>query len=433
MRNHRSDMFPGLYRFAFIMAIGFACGSTSLVGQATTQPSLLDELRVLVESRDYFSLRERLKMVPDEAVGELRLLKAKSLNAFNRPRESNETLTLLLKDDSLNEDLSYQIHSLRMRNHIRLHEYRPAAEAGRAALRLAGSQPQPGKVSDLRTSLHLVEALSDVPPQTHVVRGETVLPIRRGRIPVRIGGMDREYVLDTGANYSVLMQSEAEAIGLKILDVNLEVGTSTDLKVTADLTVADSLTIGAAEFRHVVFLVFPDEVLTINEQVRLDGIIGFPVLEAMGELRFGPNGVLKIPARVPKRTEGNLALDELVPLVRVGYDGHLLVCRLDTGANHTQGYEPFYRRFQKRIEAQGVLGEIKTGGVGGIRTLEAYTLNELSLTIAGRVVRLNGIDVLTNPISDPDDNYLYLNIGRDVLREFDSYIINFRDMALVLE
>ncbi len=420
-------------RLGLVVAIGFGGATSPVSAQTATAPSSPDDLAAIAASRDYFTLRERPEAVADETSPGIRLLQAKTLNAFNRPQASNEMLGLALERGNIDADLLIRIHMLRMQNHVRRHEYGSAAKAGRTALGLATSRPEPNDLDDLRNTLRLVEAIAEVPPQTRVAQEDSVLTIERGRIPVRIGDLDRNYVLDTGAGYSVLMQSEAKAIGLTILDANLDVGTSTDLKVTADVAVADTLTIGAIDFHHVVFLVFPDEVLTINEQVKLNGIIGFPVIEAMGELRYGPHGRLEIPATIPARTTGNLALDELVPLVRVGYKGHHLVARLDTGADRTQGYEPLYRRFRDQIEASGTPGKIRTGGVGSIRTLAAYTLPTFSITLADRVVDLRNIEVLTDPITSPEQNYLYLNIGRDALAGFDTYIINFRDMALVLE
>ncbi|PWG74236.1 hypothetical protein DF186_18940, partial [Enterococcus hirae] len=82
------------------------------------------------------------------------------------------------------------------------------------------------------------------------------------------------------------MRSEASRAGLSIREVGLQVATSTGKVVTADVAVADRLRVGGAEFRHVVFLVFPDELLTFPDGTRISGLIGLPMIEALGEIRF---------------------------------------------------------------------------------------------------------------------------------------------------
>ncbi len=73
----------------------------------------------------------------------------------------------------------------------------------------------------------------------------------------------------------------------------------------------------------------------------------------MGEIRFRRDDVMEIPSNPPVRKLGNLALDDLDPLVQVRYGRDEFVCRLDTGANKTVFYEPFYQRYRERLDALG--------------------------------------------------------------------------------
>lgn len=87
----------------------------------------------------------------------------------------------------------------------------------------------------------------------------------RGHVPLQIDGAARACLLDTGTNYSGLIRSEVERLGLEIRPAGLEVETSTDATVTAD--VGDSLRIDGVLLSDVVLLVLPD---------------GQDVLEALG-------------------------------------------------------------------------------------------------------------------------------------------------------
>ncbi len=251
-------------------------------------------------------------------------------------------------------------------------------------------------------------------------------------MPVTIGNAKRCYILDSGANFSVLMRSEAEALGLTIVKAGFEVGTSTDVKVTADLTVAPHLTIGSIEYDHVIFLVFPDRLLSFPGGVRIPGILGFPVLEAMGEVRYIGDNDIEIPKTPPPRPPHTLALDQLKLLTPIEYGGRTMVCRVDTGADRTVFYEPFFRAFGAMVTKLGTPHTTRTGGVGGIREIPGFRLPSLRITLGGRPVSLAPVDVYTKSITDARDNTAYCNLGRNAFAKFDSYAFNFRSMSLVL-
>ncbi|HVB38939.1 MAG TPA: hypothetical protein VND92_10395, partial [Vicinamibacterales bacterium] len=54
------------------------------------------------------------------------------------------------------------------------------------------------------------------------------------------------------------------------------------------------------------------------------------------------------------------------------------------------------------------------------------------ITLAGRPVVLDPLDVYTQSITEPRDNTAYCNLGRNTLAKFDFYAFNFRSMSLVL-
>lgn len=434
---------PPPKRHLVALLLSCSVAVTSALGQETTpaassppapkaERSPVGELRALYDARDYFTLDERLRTYKGEITPEVRLLQAAVMTAFNQPRRSIVQLEPLAEDASIAPGLRQQVQLLLFRNHLRLHEYDAAYRAGIEAARLGRVHEETPALPGVLNSLRMLRVLRDTEPQLASIGGRTTLRPVDGRYPVRISDRTRLYTLDSGANYSVMMQSEAKGLDLDVLDVGLEVGTSTDIKVTADIAVAPAMQIGSVEYRHVVFLVFPDELLTIDENTRLEGIIGFPVLEAMGEIRFGTDGEIEIPAKAPVRSQRNLALEELMPLVRVEYGGVPLVARFDTGANRTQAYEPFFRRFRERIEAEGERHETKTAGVGGIRTIPAYRLPTFTFDLAGSTIALEDIDVFIESITSEESNYIHVNIGLDALEPFDGYVISFRDMALIL-
>ena len=393
-----------------------------------------NEVLELQQRRDYFTLRDRLASTDSGESLPARYARALVEHAFNTPAASNRTITSLVSDPSLAPALVVQLRKIELANDVRLYAYAAGLATADVLLRDTTSVP-PADLRDIRNTRELVRALATVPPQVVTIRGPSTIHLREGRATVQIGDSSRDYAFDTGANLSTIMRSEATALGLRFFPSALDVGTSTDRHVTADLAVADRLVLGNAEYRHVVFLVLDDSLLTFPGGFRIPGLIGFPVIAQLGEVQFS-KGEVTIPAMPTIRYERNLELDELTPLTRVRWmtstDSSELLCRLDTGADRTQFYEPFFRRFQKRLEHAPERTR-HSGGAGGVRDLPARLLSQVRLALGDTVVTLDSSDVLTRSITrDSTENYLDCNIGHDVFDQFSRTIVDFRDMAFLL-
>ncbi len=219
---------------------------------------------------------------------------------------------------------------------------------------------------------------------------------------------------------------------MDILTAGIDVGSVTGQTIKADLGVADSLIIGHMILRNVVFLILADEALTFPGGFRIPGIIGFPVLEAMGELQF-ENNTLFVPQDIPARQDHNLALDNLTPLISFTFNNYQMVGRFDTGANQTQFYEPFFNEFFRDTLDTSLIDTIRTGGAGGIISAPVYELPRISIEIAGTTVTLDSTAIHTEVFGDQSDSYLYANLGMDLVDHFDGYILNFRDMAIIVK
>ncbi|MGH6691984.1 MAG: aspartyl protease family protein [Gammaproteobacteria bacterium] len=303
----------------------------------------IGEFAALYDRRDYFELRARLASMPRSGSPVEDLFRALVQAAFNDAAGSNATLAgIEAAGMTLPDSLTPLFHRTRFRNHLRLHEYENALHAARELLALPAVDS--AVRADVRNAVPAMEALRDAPPQRVLRRADS--HIRRGpnARPIQIGDSARTYGLDTGANFSVMMRSEARALGLRIRKAAVQVGTATDIRVEADVAVADRVRIGAIELSNVVFLVIPDEALTFQGgRNRIPGLIGFPVIEALGEVRFRGDSVVSIPAEPPEHSLRNMALEALSPLIQVGIFGDTVICALDTGAGATSFYAPSLR------------------------------------------------------------------------------------------
>ena len=419
-------------RFRGLLLCVAAC---ALLATATTTPRsglAIGEVMRLRRSRDYFALRERLAATHGDSAPATLLARGIVEHAMNHPAASNDALRRLRGSAPLDDSVLTAVWEIESSNDLRLADY--AAGAAIADSMVSGRVALDSlRLFDARNQQRLLHSLVGTPPQAMTARGPSVVPITEGRIPVVVNGSRRQYVFDTGANLSTIMRSEAANLGLRIIPTGLDVGTATATRITADLGVADSVRIGAMEFRHVVFLVLDDALLTFPGNFRIPGIIGFPVIERMGEIRLQGRATLAVPATPPARPQGNLLLDELTLLTPARWEGRRLLCRLDTGAGRSQLYEPFYRRFRGEIDARSLPAERARGGAGGLERTPVRVLSNVPLAVGDTVASLRKLDVLVRSIArDERENFLDCNLGHDVFDAFGETIVNFRDMAFLL-
>ena len=385
----------------------------------------------LYRAHDYFTLRDSLSGADTSAIGAGFYLAAVQ-RAFNDPLQSNATIVRTLGSDALSDSLRLELRRLQLSNLLSLYRYRAMDRLGKIMLASPKVYADSATMDDIRNNTRLGHALSDVAPLSVTITGSSLIHIDSAHhVPVQIGDSVRHYTFDTGANLSVLMRSEAQALGVQIRPAGLDVGSSTGAKVSADLAVAPRVRIGQVSYSNVVFLVLPDSMLTFSNGFRIPGIIGFPLIEGMGEVNLRGDGSLRIPAEASSPGPRNIAMEELRPLVQISYGGEKLTCLLDSGAGESQLQMPYYVAHRARVEREGVRDSVKLGGAGGERVMPIYRLRRATIGIGDTSVVLSNLRVQTTSLDDPK-NELECAIGLDVLRSSTGYTLDFKTMSLLL-
>jgi aspartyl protease len=248
---------------------------------------------------------------------------------------------------------------------------------------------------------------------------------------VQAGGATQDFIFDTGANLSTVVESTARALGFRMIDQAVQVGSTTGARTTAHLAVAPELRIGAATVRNAVFLVFPDSALAFPQiGYQIHGILGHPVIAALGEVTLTREGRLRVPAHPSPAAAGepNLCLDGLDNLVRASLGGETLLFGFDTGARSSRLFPPYYQRHRAAVEA----GQAKTaqiGGAGGMRTVRMFTIGPVSIAIGGATAALPSLEVMTEPTGERS-GYADGDIGQDVITSFAAMTLDYRAMQL---
>ncbi|WP_207512765.1 retropepsin-like aspartic protease [Longitalea luteola] len=394
------------------------------------------ELDSLLSRRHFFELKRALQSDTYSNLPAYRKLYYQAFlhNFFHDLPASNQVISLLLEKHKP-QLTPTQISSLLMKkidNHVKLYQYREAHLTTQLLLRKYRHVLSAEERDDARNSDIIWKGLQNVGPQTTTITGETQIAYRRdlaGLINVPVSFIDStfDFVFDTGANLSVITESYARKSKLRLLNVKFKVRAITGLQVQANLGIADEFRMGNIIIKNAVFMIFPDSALSFARGMyTIKGIIGFPVIEQLQEIRINKNKLI-VPAIAVDRKIRNFGVDELLPVISVAYNTDTLAFTFDTGAQFTFLNEPFYKNYRPLIDTAGTSFDMQIGGAGGITKTKAYRLPQVHIKVAGHPAVLKDVAVKTVSTTPKDELY-YGNLGQDVMNQFSEMVINFRYM-----
>lgn len=257
-------------------------------------------------------------------------------------------------------------------------------------------------------------------------------------LPVLINGTQARFLIDTGANTSVISESEARRIGMKIenapgLRMHDAAGASSGYRIA----VAKELAVGGNLLSNVPFLVVSDDRMPFSQLAAGErGILGLPVLFAWQTIRWDRKGVVEVgfqpePFRL---ATANICFSG---------DGPHLVARgklserpvdmvVDTGAMKSRLLPYFATSFDDLLRDSGQQGETRLQGMAGSRREDALILPEAEVVVGGRVTKLSRAELIKNHNPFGEARY-HLWLGSDLLRQADEVSIDFRSMKLKLK
>jgi hypothetical protein len=304
-------------------------------------------LNELLKSKNFFKLRSELKNAGNK-LSEERLLYYQMFceYAFDKVQQSDECADKLLNKYGKRMDSATIVEILVVKadNYVRSYRYKEAAEMYSLLLTGYNSVSDSLEIASYQNMQNLFRALATVKPQRMYIDKDTEIKAYRNLFnhlmtPVKCGGIAGEFIFDSGANLSTVSDSCAIKMGFTVFEADIQVGTSTDVKIQTKLAVADSLYVGDILFENVVYLVTPAEQMSfpsINYEVH--GIIGFPVLHQMGEIHIRKDGAIFVPKEPENRNLENIFLHGLHPVVQLSSGNDTLLLMFDTGAKSVNSF-----------------------------------------------------------------------------------------------
>lgn len=352
-------------------------------------------------------------------------------NAFNKPAASLDKISLLDNSGKIDNDHARYLLEIQHADYARTGQYAEAAKCLSVLLKKYGRELSKEDKDDYINSGKIWSTLKSVSPQSISITADVHIEMTKDKaglwnIPLSSSGTGEHFIFDTGANISTVPRSTAEHMKMKIYKAGIDVNSITGNIVKADLAVCPEFSIGDIIVRNAIFLVFPDKALTIDEiDYKIEGILGFPVIEGFGEITVTKDGVLQIPQHASGNETPNLALDFLTPVAELGNE----YFTFDSGATNTILYPKWFEAHKETVLSESELEEhLKYGGAGGAIERPGYTIlwkQELD----GKLLELKNVMVFKTPLTE-NEKWFWGNIGQDVIRSFYSYTINFRSMRL---
>jgi predicted aspartyl protease len=387
-------------------------------------------LRELAGTRQLFLLRETLQQ-PGWNKADTLFYRGMVASRFGREREGIDDLVRFLASHP-SPDRQREAYEEVAAALARVGRFGEAARNLTEALRVTPADER----ADNANKQNLYAALAGIPPQS-VAFGRDV-PVRATfnelgswDVPVAVNGRQGQWIFDTGANWSTLSAGEAKRLGLEIRESDAYVGGSTGKRNALRLAVASDLRLGRAHLKHVVFLVLSDEALFVGPlKYQIRGILGLPVIRALGRVRMAANGGLQIEPRRPVRGAPNMFFDGLSPIVEVRHDGRRMQMFLDTGANASSLYRSFRSALTKDEIAGLTAKDETTAGAGGIVVRRTEVVRTLRLFASGRPMDLSNVSLLTTA-PEGDARYRDGVLGIDAVRR--GFTLDFRAMQFRLE
>jgi hypothetical protein len=352
--------------------------------------------------------------------------------AFNDVTECEATLRSIIRSNPRSEDAAEARGLL-------LHLHQRAGSFGRALAEIDALLAVYPDNEGLKSARGLFATLGQYPDQSVATRQRSTIRYRMKAgnlfVPVSIGGRAGSYIVDTGANFSLMSESEARRLGLAILEGGASVTDITGGTMGARTTLVDELQVGATRLRHVAFLVVSDQQQPFVDLAPDErGVLGIPVLLAFDAFRWTADGAFEIAVPTPRRDrrEANVCFDGAMPVTEARFGDRRVTMHLDTGAIGTHLWPRFATDFAMFLSRSGVPGTRRVTGVGHSVDVASTTVPELTLRIGGLDTVLRPAHVLATQATAAGQRD-HGNLGMDLLGQARSVTIDFRSMSLALK
>lgn len=254
-------------------------------------------------------------------------------------------------------------------------------------------------------------------------------------VPVSADGRTGSWLVDTGANFSLMSESEARRLGLEIREERAAITDATGLTTATHTAIVNELRVGGVRLRNVAFLIARDDHQPfVDLEPGERAVLGLPVLLTFEAFRWTRDGAFQIgvPSEATNRASSNLCFDGGMPVTRAEFLGRPISMHVDTGATVTHLWPLFAADFERFIAEHGSRSTKRVTGVGNSIDVSAILVPQLTIVVGDRDIVLRPASVLVDR-TDAAGDRSHGNLGMDLLRQAGIVTVDFRAMRLTLQ
>jgi predicted aspartyl protease len=349
--------------------------------------------------------------------------------AFNDASQAERLLRRVIRSQPRMEAAS-QAHELLSRLYLRSGQYQRAIENLDQ-----WTQAFPDR-DDVRRERQDIEQFRGLPNQIAGPMRHSILPHEEAgdfAIPLSVNGGKAVYLLDTGAWISVMRESDAKRFGLRINGDAGRIGDASGSGVSIRTAVAKEVTIGGIRFQDVSFAVVPNDGPWAAVPPGHAGIIGMPLINALGVVQWSARGDWDI-AGGSATTHGarNLTFAGNHLVLSSKTFSRAVFGLVDTGATTSDLNGNFADQFADVIEQSGSRERHDITGLGGTTSAEGVALPAVLFDIRGISVALRPAHVTFDRAAALGGRCCIGNVGLDVLTQTRFLTFDLTSMTLEL-
>jgi predicted aspartyl protease len=285
----------------------------------------------------------------------------------------------------------------------------------------------------------LARILSGTPPQKITWHGPVRLKTSKSPIGARVAdlvvnGVRGPWMLDTGANQSVVSRTFAERLGVMPLPGVASVGSGlTGRQSALRAAVLPTMHVGGAELTNVVLLVLDDENLRFGsgaDAYQMDAILGYPILKALGAVTFKGDEFLAGETAERGEQAVRMYMRGLTPAIECDVEGRPLLFTFDSGANSSDLSVRYYELFRAHADSWKTQ-LVESAGAGGSTKHDVYIQPRLVMNVGTSTITLRDVSIAPVRMNAALD-ILFGNLGQDFVDRFESVGLDFPAMSFRL-
>jgi Aspartyl protease len=294
-----------------------------------------------------------------------------------------------------------------------------------------------GGANDDSDLVHLLQA---VPAQTITMQGPVRLKTERNPIgslvtELTVNGVRGQWLLDTGANQTVVTRSFGRELGLRPLPGSAKTGSGvTGIANPLQVAVLPTLQMGGGTLKNVVVLILEDANLNVGKgkhSYQINAILGYPVFQALGTITFLHSGGFEAGVATQRTASSvRMYMRRLTPVIECRVGGNALPFTFDTGASETDLSIRYYEQFRGNA-GSWKQRQSESSGAGGTVKRTVYVQPNLVLNVGDKTATLENVSIFPARMNSGIDE-LYGNLGQDLVAGFESFTLDFSRMTFSL-